>query len=64
MSHALATASCESVNPSQQRHFYAEGSIVADGWITSPVQTFGLTVEPLSKEDSQVRMELLNRPYA
>lgn len=48
MSHGLATANCESTSQSQPRQFDAEGSAVTDGWVTSPVQTFGLSVEPFS----------------
>ncbi|XP_078370614.1 acylglycerol kinase, mitochondrial-like [Oculina patagonica] len=53
VSHGLATANCESTSQSQQRHYDAEGSTVIDGWITSPVQTFGLSVEPFSTKDLQ-----------
>ena len=56
-SHVLAAASCESTIQSQQRYFDVEGSTVTDGWITTPVQTFGLTVEPFSQTGLQVCME-------
>ena len=54
MSHALAPASGEGTNPSQQRHFDAEEIIINDSWITSAVQTFGLSVEPFGTRNPQV----------
>jgi len=59
MSHGLATANCESTNPSQQKHFDAEESIIKNGWITSAVQTFGLSVEPFSTRHPQVGSSVL-----
>ena len=54
-SHVLATANCETTTEPQGRHLLAEaGSIVSDGWIASPVQTFGLTVKPFRKAGAQV----------
>ncbi|CAH3127790.1 unnamed protein product, partial [Porites lobata] len=53
-SHVLATANCETTIEPQGRHCLAEaGSIVSDGWIASPVQTFGLTVKPFRKAGAQ-----------
>ena len=51
---ALAPASGEGTNPSQQRHVDAEESIINDSWITSAVQTFGLSVEPFGTRNPQV----------
>lgn len=59
MSHGLGTANCESTTQSQQRHFDAEGSTVNDGWITSAVQTFGLSVEPFGTRHPQVGSTVL-----
>ena len=54
-SHLLATANCETIIEPQRRHILAEaGSIVSDGCIASPVQTFGLTVKPFRKAGAQV----------
>lgn len=54
-SHVLATANCETTIEPQGRHLLAEaGSIVSDGWIASPIQTFGLTVKPFRKAGAQV----------
>lgn len=54
-SHVLATANCQTTIEPQRRHLDVEaGSIVSDGWIASPVQTFGLTVKPLRKAGAQV----------
>ena len=58
----MATANCESTSQSQQRHFDAAGSTITDGWITSPVQTFGLTVEPFNKDVAQVFLNPLMKP--
>ena len=58
-SYGLATANCESTNPSQQRHFDAEESIINDGWITRAVQTFGLSVEPFGTRYTQVGSSVL-----
>lgn len=55
--HILAAPSCESTIQSQQRYFDAKGSTVTGGWITTPAQTFGLTVEPFSQTGLQVCME-------
>ena len=44
----------KSIEP-QGRHCLAEaGSIVSDGWIAGPVQTFGLTVKPFRKAGAQL----------
>jgi len=60
MSHGLATANCESTNPSMQSHFDAEEkSIINGGWITSAVRTFGLSVEPFGTSYTQVGSSVL-----
>ena len=59
MSHALAMTDSESTNPSQQRHFDAEESIINDSWVTSAVQTFGLSVEPIGTRNPQVGSSVL-----
>ena len=54
-SHVLATANCETTIEPEGKYLLAEaGSIVSDGWIASPVQTFGLTVKPFRKAGAQV----------
>ncbi|XP_068701793.1 acylglycerol kinase, mitochondrial-like [Montipora foliosa] len=49
----LATACCESTIQPQQRHFNEDRCSVSDGWITGPVETFGLSIEPCRKAGSQ-----------
>ena len=52
--HAMATACCEGVGESDKGHCSLEKYSVADGWISVPVQTFGLSVEPVHLEDYKV----------
>ena len=53
MLHGFATASCESLNQAPQRYLDDEKSCdtISDRWITNPIQTFGLSVEPFRTED-------------
>ncbi|PFX19464.1 Acylglycerol kinase, mitochondrial [Stylophora pistillata] len=52
-SHSFATANCDSLNQSPVRCLDNEGSCgtISNGWITSSIQTFGLSVEPYRIED-------------
>lgn len=59
MSRALATDHSQSANPSQQRLFDAEESIINDSWITSAVQIFGLSVEPFGARNPEVGSSVL-----
>ena len=61
MSYGLPKADCESTNLSQQRHFNAGGDIINNGWITSAVQTFGLSVEPFGTRHPQVGSTFLEK---
>jgi len=61
MSYGLPKADCESTTPSQQRHFNAGGDIINNGWITSAVQTFGLSVEPFGTSHPQVGSTFLEK---
>lgn len=51
--HSFTTANLDSFNQSPVRYLVDEGSCstISNGWITSPVQTFGLSVEPFRTED-------------
>ncbi|XP_027050821.1 acylglycerol kinase, mitochondrial-like [Pocillopora damicornis] len=53
MPHGFATTNCESLNQAPQRYLDDEKSCdtISDGWITNPIQTFGLSVEPFRTED-------------
>ena len=61
MSYGLPKANCESTNLSQQRHFNVGGDIINNGWITSAVQTFGLSVEPFGTRHPQVGSTFLEK---
>ena len=64
MLHGFATANCESLNQTPQRYLDDEKSCdaISDGWITNPIQTFGLSVEPFRTEDYLVR-DILGVPW-